>query len=150
MKRAPPLNKKEQQYARHSEPCLLENMIGRVHGPMNFRLVLQPLTAAFFAVRDGTRDAHEGRPANFWTLFTDRARRPELLANGWKSVGKVFLIAFILDGVYQLVELRWFYPGEAVAVAFILALVPYILLRGPVNRFTPHRKSTVPHGHGNG
>ena len=34
-------------------------------------------------------------------------------------MGKVFLIAFILDGVYQLVELRWFYPGEAVAGLFI-------------------------------
>jgi hypothetical protein len=32
------------------------------------------------------------------------------------------------------IVLRWFYPGEALIVAFILACVPYLLLRGPVNR----------------
>jgi hypothetical protein len=47
----------------------------------------------------------------------------------------VFILAVVLDVVYQLIEHRWVvYPGEAVLVAIILAIVPYLLLRGPVNR----------------
>jgi hypothetical protein len=49
-------------------------------------------------------------------------------------VGKIFIIAIVLDGIYQYMVLGWFYPGEALVVAFVLALVPYLLLRGPVNR----------------
>jgi hypothetical protein len=51
-------------------------------------------------------------------------------------LGKVFVIALILDAIYQFQEFRWFYPGEALLVALILAAVPYFLLRGPVNRIT--------------
>jgi hypothetical protein len=49
-------------------------------------------------------------------------------------VGKIFIIAVIIDLVEQFIVLRWFYPGEAVLVAFILACIPYLLIRGPVNR----------------
>jgi hypothetical protein len=112
----------------------VENMVGRVHGPMKFRLVLQPLMAAFFAFRDGRRDAVAGRGAYFWELFTDSGHRKEMVENGWQSVGRVFILALVLDAVYQLWQLHWFYPGEAVMVALILAIIPYVLLRGPVNR----------------
>jgi hypothetical protein len=113
-----------------------DDLVARVSGPMHFRLVLQPLMAIIFAVRDGRKDAREGRPAFFWALFTDPGRRREMLRSGWKSVGKVFVIAVILDAVYQYIELKWFYLGEALVVALILAIVPYVLLRGPVNRLT--------------
>ena len=29
---------------------------------------------------------------------------------------------------------RWIYPFETLLVAFLLACVPYLLIRGPVNR----------------
>jgi hypothetical protein len=118
---------------------MLENLMGRVSGPMHFRIILQPLMAVIFAVLDGIKDAHSGRPAYFWALFTDRGYRSELLRSGWKSVGKVFIIALLLDTVYQFWVLHWFYPGEALLVAFFLAIVPYLLLRGPVNRIMPKR-----------
>ena len=111
-----------------------ENLVGRLSGPMRFRLVMQPLMAVLFAIRDGRRDAREGRPPYFWAVFNHPGQRRELLRSGWKSVGKIFILALILDAIYQLIELRWFYPGEAVLVALILAIVPYVLLRGPVNR----------------
>ena len=57
-----------------------------------------------------------------------------MLKDGWKSVGKVFVMAIIIDLIYQLIVLKWFYPFEAVLVAFILAIVPYLIVRGPVNR----------------
>ncbi len=47
---------------------------------------------------------------------------------------KVFIMAVLIDAVYQYVELAWFYPGEALITAFVLAFVPYLLIRGPVNR----------------
>lgn len=118
---------------------IVEHLIGRVHGPMSFRLVIQPLMAAFFAFRDGRNDAREGRVPYFWALFTSPEHRRDLLQGGWKSVGKIFVIALILDAVYQYITVRWFYPGEALLTAAILALVPYLALRGPVNRLMPRK-----------
>jgi len=111
-----------------------ENLISRVSGPMKFRLLLQPTMAAIFAVRAGLKDARDGRPAYFWAIFTEPALRGHLIREGWQAVGKVFIIAIIIDAIYQYIVFRWFYPGEAIMVAAILALVPYILLRGLVNR----------------
>ena len=118
---------------------LFGNLIGRIHGPMNFRLIFQPLMAIVFAIRDGRKDAHDGRLPYFWALFTERGHRLALLRHGWEAVGKVFVIALILDAVYQFLTVRWFYPGEAVVTAFVLAIVPYLLLRGLVNRLTGKR-----------
>lgn len=118
---------------------IMENLVGRVHGPMSFRLFLQPLIAAIFAFRDGRRDAREGKAAYGWAVFTDPEHRRELLKGGWKSVAKVFVIALVLDVVYQYLTVRWFYPGEALVTAIALAIVPYFALRGPVNRLWPHK-----------
>jgi hypothetical protein len=116
-----------------------ENMVNRVSGPMKFRLLLQPTMAALLAIRSGLKDARAGKPPYFWTLATDPTARAELLKDGWKSVGKVFVLALALDVVYQIVELRFVYPGEAVIVAFLLALVPYLILRGLVTRLMSRR-----------
>lgn len=113
---------------------IFENLLDRVSGPMKFRLVLQPLMAIIFAVRDGKKDAREGKPPYFWALFTDPGHRRDMLRDGWKAVGRIFVIGVIIDGVYQFIVLRWFYPGEALLTAAILAFVPYLLIRGPVNR----------------
>lgn len=113
---------------------IFENLIDRVSGPMKFRLILQPLMATIFAVRSGLRDAKEGRPAYFWAIFTDSGNRRGMLRDGWKSVGTIFLIAIIIDIVYQIIVFRWFYPLEAIVVAAMLAFVPYLVIRGPVNR----------------
>src|ERR1700761_4559740 len=94
------------------------NLVARVTGPMHFRLLLQPGVATFFAIRDGLKDAREGEPPYFWGLFTDKHERELMVKDGWKSVGKVFILAMVLDLVYQLIEHRWtVYPGEAVLVA---------------------------------
>src|SRR5947209_697472 len=123
-----------------------ENLVGRIHGSMNFRLILQPMMAAALAIRDGTRDAHKGNAPYFWGLLRHPSRRHEFFSSGVKSIGKVFIVALILDGTYQFIELHWIYPGEAIVTAVILALVPYILLRGPVNRLTTHGRNNAAHG----
>jgi hypothetical protein len=43
-------------------------------------------------------------------------------------------MAIVLDFVYQLIVFRRLYPVEALDVAILLAVVPYFLLRGLVNR----------------
>ena len=110
------------------------NLTGRVGGPMSFRLVIQPLVATFLAVRAGLKDARQGKPIYGWTVFTDPVYRRELLHAGWKDVAKVYVVAVILDCIYQIIVARWIYPGEALVVAAILAILPYLFIRGPVNR----------------
>ena len=108
---------------------------------MNFRLFVQPLVALFFAFRDGRKDAREGKSPFFWGLFTDPENRRELLESGWKSVGKVFVIAVVLDIVFQIVAFRGIRPGGSLVTGIVLAIIPYLLLRGPVNRFWPQGKT---------
>lgn len=121
---------------------VFENLVGRVGGPLTFRLLLQPAMAIFFAIRDGRKDARDGRVPYFWAIFTQPLHRQELLHEGWKAVGKVFTIATVIDLVYQVIALRWIYPGEALIVAFLLACVPYLLIRGPVNRLVRQKQTT--------
>lgn len=112
----------------------LEDMVGRINGPMKFRLVLQPVMAVVFAVVSGLKDARTGQPPYFWALLHDPGHRRDMLRDGWKSVGKVFVLALVLDVVYQWIALRFLYPGEAIVVALLLAIVPYLVLRGLVTR----------------
>ena len=113
---------------------VVTDLIGRLDGPLHFRIVLQPLMATILAVRDGLRDERNSEPAYFWSLFTEPALRPTLIRNGWKSIARIFILAVVLDAIYQVIVLRWFYPFETLTVAIVLALLPYALLRGLVNR----------------
>jgi hypothetical protein len=110
------------------------NVVGRVGGPMTFRIILQPTMAALLALRAGLKDAREGRPPYLWTVLTDAANRTDLLREGWRAIARVFLLAVIMDVIYQCIVERWVYPVEVVIVAILLAVVPYLLIRGPVNR----------------
>lgn len=113
---------------------LTGDLAGRLTGPLTFRLLMQPAVAVLLAVRDGLADARSHRPAYLWAVLTNAGYRREALTTGWASIAKVFTLAFLLDGVYQAIALRWFYPGEALIVAVLLAIVPYVALRGPVSR----------------
>src|SRR5688572_20215828 len=115
-------------------------MAGRVTGPMSFRLVLQPAVAVLLAVRAGLHDARTGRPPYAGPIFGDPAHRADLLRDCWKAIAKVFMMAIAIDLIYQVVVLRWIYPLEAAFVAFLLACVPYLLVRGPVDRLLRRRK----------
>ena len=109
-------------------------LLGRASGPLHFRLILQPIVATTLAVRAGLRDAREGNPAFFWTVLTSPAERRFLIHTGWKDVGKLYMVAAVLDFVYQLFVFGTFYPVQTHIVCVCVALVPYTLLRGPVTR----------------
>ena len=110
------------------------DFIGRFDGPLHFRLFVQPLMATLLAVRDGTKDAREGRGAYLWSLVTDPAQRRYLLESGWQGILKIFSIALALDVIYQFMVWHGLKPLQALLTAIVLAVVPYALLRGPVNR----------------
>jgi hypothetical protein len=111
-----------------------ENFLARPEGSLNFRFIIQPTIATIIAVRAGLRDAREGRPAYLWAAFTNPEYRLQLLHGGWKDMRTPFLVAAALDPIYQIIIHKFIYPLELLFTATLLALVPYFLLRGPVNR----------------
>jgi hypothetical protein len=113
---------------------IVENLFGRLDGPLHFRFIFQPLMAVFFAIKDGLKDAKRNKPPFTWALLTDPKHRRERLKDLWRHVGKIFIVAIILDLVYQLRVLHRIWPAEMIIVAFVLAVVPYLLLRGTINR----------------
>ena len=113
---------------------ILENLGARIDGPLHFRVFLQPFMALVFASLDGLKDAKAGKSAYFWSLATTPSHRKELLRDGWKSFGKIFILALVLDLIFQIKVLGTVYPGELVVVALVLAVLPYVLMRGPANR----------------
>lgn len=112
----------------------IEDLVGRNSGPFHFRLIVQPLMAAILAIRAGWADAWEGEPIFFWTLVREPKRTAAMLRNLWRIAGKVFLVAVVLDVIYQIVVFRWVYPVETLVVATVLALVPCMVVRGVGNR----------------
>lgn len=110
------------------------DLLARPHGPYAFRLVVQPLIALLLAVRDGLRDAKTGRSPYFWTVLNDPEERAARVREAFKATAKVGTLALVIDAVYQLKVHDWIYPGEALGIALLLALFPYALIRGPVDR----------------
>jgi hypothetical protein len=121
-------------------------LVSRPEGPMAFRFYLQPLVALALAIRDGIKDAHERRPAYLWAVCTDRSCRRERIRDGWRAIKKVFIVSLVLDVVYQLLVFKGLRPIEGLLIAVLLAIVPYALIRGPVNRIARRmRRPSAPH-----
>jgi hypothetical protein len=110
------------------------HLFDRAGGPLNFRLVVMPTVVTILAILADRRDAREGRPALLGAFFTDPAERRRLFRSALKDIGRVFLVAIVLDTLYQLMVFRWVYPGEVLVVALACAIVPYVLVRGPIIR----------------
>jgi len=117
----------------------LVQMLDRTAGPFHLRFILQPTVAALFALRAGLKDAKAHRPAYLWTILSQPAERRILIEDGWKDIGKVFVVAFVLDTIYQVIVFRWYYPMQSLIVAFALSIVPYVVIRGPVTRIASQR-----------
>ncbi|MBK7446396.1 MAG: hypothetical protein IPJ45_10375 [Ignavibacteria bacterium] len=113
---------------------IFDNLGLKTEGPMKFRFILQPIVSLIFAVKAGLRDSKSGEVPYFWGLIKGKGERKDLLKEGWKDVGKLFVIALLLDIIAQIIILKTVYPFEAVITAIILAFIPYIIFRGIVNR----------------
>ena len=116
-----------------------DQLIAQPNGPLAFRLILQPLMATILAILDGMKDARVGRPPFLRTMLYDPSQRAAYLREGLKRVSRVIIFAFVMDAIYQVIVLRRFYLGEALVTVFVLAVLPYLLIRGPVDRIARRR-----------
>lgn len=116
-----------------------QNMLDRPGGPFVFRFVFQPVMASIAALRDGLHDARSGRAPFLRTVVTDPAQRRGRLDEALIATSRIVLLGLAIDTVYQFVEFKTFHPVEAVIIALLLGLLPYMVLRGLVTRVARRR-----------
>lgn len=109
-------------------------MLERSSGPLSFRFILQPSVAAIVAIHDGIKDARAGRSPFFQTIIRKPRERIGRLREGLIATARIILLGIAMDVVYQILVFKTFYPDEAVIIAFVLAFLPYVLVRGPITR----------------
>jgi hypothetical protein len=117
-----------------SIPEFTADLIDRLHGPFSFRFVLQPVMAAIYAVRDGVLDAYAGKPAYLWSVLRHPEGRADQLREAWHRVLRVILLGVVMDVLYQVIVFKSIYFVQLVVIVLGLAFVPYLIIRGPVNR----------------
>jgi hypothetical protein len=111
-----------------------DQLIAQWSGPLSFRLILNPAMATILAVLDGLKDARAGRSPYLQTILFDPSQRAGYLREGLKRVSRVIILSFVMDAIYQYIVLRRFYVGEALVTVFVLAVLPYALIRGSIHR----------------
>jgi hypothetical protein len=111
-----------------------ENLVDRLGGPMSFRFLMQPAVAIFFAVRAGVKDARENKPTFLGCALSNPSSWSPRMRQSWKDVGAVFIVALVLDAIYQVVTHSGIFALELLITATVLALIPYMVLRDLVSR----------------
>lgn len=110
------------------------DLTGRAEGPMTFRFVLQPTMALLMAIRDGFKDARAGRAPYFWTIVNDPSHRHSSLREGAKATGRIVLLGLVMEIIYQYRVFGTFHVLEAAIFILLLCFLPYLVMRGPINR----------------
>jgi hypothetical protein len=117
------------------------DILARPGGPLTFRFILQPAMAVLAALRDGIHDARTGRRPYLWAMLrgvrSAEGRRGRLW-EGIVSTARILILGVVMDVIYQWVVFKTFYPAQAAVIAVLLAFVPYLLLRGPMERVARH------------
>jgi hypothetical protein len=101
-----------------------DNFLARPNSSLSLRFYVQPTMAGLLALRAGIQDAREGRQGYLWAMLTRPERRLQLLHEGWRGAMTPFLLAIVLDLVYQLITAKFVYPLKLLFTATLLALVP--------------------------
>jgi hypothetical protein len=136
-----------QRFLRTGSPYLLTNkffsdILARFSGPGRFRFIIQPLMAVVIGIRDGRRDAREGRPPFLLALVSGGRHKKDLLRGAFASVRNLVAIAIILDVISQYLIFREIHPGAALLVGPLLIAVPYALSRAFANRISQRAPRT--------
>jgi hypothetical protein len=111
-----------------------KDIIGRAEGVMNFRLIMHPLVAIYFAVRGGLRDSKANKPPFFWALAFHPEHHQNLVQSSCKDLWRFLITVFLLDTVYQITVFHFFYPIQALITVITMGLVPYLLFRALITR----------------
>ena len=110
-------------------------------GPLTFRFILQPAMAAIAAFRDGVHDARLARTPYFLALLRGTRTAEGRVGRLWEgivSTARILILGVVMDLIYQWLVFKTFYPGQTAVIAILLAFVPYLLLRGPMERVARH------------
>jgi len=121
------------------------DLVARPDAPMRFRFILQPLMAAFLAIRHGLNDARTGRSPYFWTMVGNPRKRAQRLNEGLNATARIIFLGLVMDAIYQVIVLGRLYPAEAVIVALLFAFIPYVIIRGPATRIARRWSRASPH-----
>jgi hypothetical protein len=70
----------------------------------------------------------------FWSIVSNPAGRRELLREGLHHVLRVIQLGVVMELLYELIVFKAIRPVQLVVVVLGLAFVPYLILRGPINR----------------
>ncbi len=101
---------------------------------LHLRLVMLPTFVTIIAIRAGIRDARDGHPAFLWGLIALPAQRKARLLSARSHISRIFIVACVLDTIYQVAFLRAFYPIQVLIVAIGCAILSYVLISGPTTR----------------
>ena len=114
-----------------------DQLLGRISGPLNLRLIITPTVSTILAVRDGWKGAHRGESSFLWdVLHHPAAERKAVYHAVWASLKKVILLAFVLDLIYQLYVFRAYFVFQTLLLVLVLAVIPYTVIRGLTTRVT--------------
>jgi hypothetical protein len=115
----------------------VEQLLGRASGPLHFRLFVMPCVVTVLGIRAGLRDGRAGRQQFLW--LRESTERRQLLRSALKDIGRVFVIAVVLDTTYQILVFKYLYILQVLVIAVMCAVVPYVLMRGIVTRLARKR-----------
>jgi len=113
---------------------IFENIARRITGPANLRLIIQPVVAIAFGIRDGIRDAKAGESPYLYRLLFDREDRWKSLKGGIKAVSEPFVVTTLIDAIVQFYVLERVSLIGALLIGGILTGLPYAASRGLTNR----------------
>jgi hypothetical protein len=111
-----------------------ESLKARLNGPGKGRFVLQPLIAIALGIRDGIKDARQGKPPFIHRVLVKSERKLWVLKQGLKSIAVPFTLGIVLDMVLQWVILRTISLIEGLLVGSALVALPYAVSRALSNR----------------
>ncbi len=124
-----------------------EGMARRLAGPLGFRFILQPVASILLGIRDGLRDAKQGRPPYVIALLFAHEGRRETWKDSLKHTTIPMIVGIVLDLIVQWLIFRRAFFMPAVMVGTLLVGIPYMLSRGLTNRIARHyRDRTAMHG----
>lgn len=119
-------------------------------GQGQFRLLLLLAVALVLGIRAGIADAREGTLPFGRRLREANEPRAELMKDSVKRALNPLALAFILDVILQRLTLGYVRPLAAIIVAAVLVWLPFVIVRGIMNRFwrrSHHGRRRAAHVH---
>jgi len=113
---------------------IVDSVLERLTGAMNFRFAVQPLVAIALGIRDGMLDAKAGTPPFIYNVIFKPETRKEQLKSALHSLLKPIIIGITLDAIAQYLIFEHVAVLGAVIMGTCIMGIPYALARGLTNR----------------